>query len=81
LGEYIVSEKKLGFPSKYREIFELLYEAKLINKKTLNNIKRLIFLRNLIAHEYYNITKEELKEMVSLLNCLDELVRIAKKLK
>jgi len=35
----------------------------------------------LIAHEYYNITKEELKEMVSLLNCLDELVRIAKKLK
>jgi uncharacterized protein YutE (UPF0331/DUF86 family) len=81
LGEYIVSEKKLGFPSKYREIFELLYEAKMISKKTLNDIKRLIFLRNLISHEYYNITKEELKEMASLLNCLDELVKIAKKLK
>jgi uncharacterized protein YutE (UPF0331/DUF86 family) len=53
----------------------------MISKKNLNCIKRLIFLRNLIAHEYYNITKEELKEMVSLLNCLDVLVRIAKKLK
>jgi uncharacterized protein YutE (UPF0331/DUF86 family) len=71
----------LGFPSKYIEIFELLYEAKMISKKTLNCIKRLIFFRNLIAHEYYNITKEELKEMVSLLNCLDALVRVAKKLK
>jgi len=76
-----LSEKKFGFPSKYREIFELLYEAKMISKKTLNDIKRLIFLRNLISHEYYNITKEELKEMASLLNCLDELVKIAKKLK
>jgi uncharacterized protein YutE (UPF0331/DUF86 family) len=36
LGEYIVSEKELGFPSKYKEIFELLYEAKMISKKTLN---------------------------------------------
>jgi len=43
LGEYIVSEKNLGFPSKYREIFELLYRAKIIDKR-LNKIKRLIFL-------------------------------------
>ncbi len=81
LGEYIVSVKKLGFPSKYREIFELLYENKLISKKTLNCIKRLIFLRNLIAHEYYQITERELKEMVKLLDCLNELIKVAKSLK
>ena len=80
LGEYIVSEKNLGFPSKYREIFELLYRAKIIDRKKLNDIKRLIFLRNLISHEYYTITANELKEMVRLLNSLNELVKKAKEI-
>ena len=81
LGEFIVSEKNLGFPSKYREIFDLLHNAKMISKETLGKIKRLIFLRNLIAHEYYTILEEELREMADLLECLDELVDNAKKLR
>jgi uncharacterized protein YutE (UPF0331/DUF86 family) len=79
LGELIVSEKNLGFPSRYREIFELLYNAKMISKKALEDIKRLIFLRNLIAHEYYTITEDELREMATLLECLDEFMENAKK--
>ncbi|MDI6855587.1 MAG: DUF86 domain-containing protein [Candidatus Thermoplasmatota archaeon] len=78
LGELIVSEKRLGYPSKYREIFEFLYNEKIIGNKTLENIKRLIFLRNLISHEYYTITERELKEMANLLDCLDELMKKAK---
>lgn len=78
LGELVVSEKNLGFPSRYKEIFELLYQAKMIGKETLEGIKRLVFLRNLISHEYYTISREELKEMVSLLDCLDELIKSAK---
>jgi Uncharacterized conserved protein len=81
LGELIVSEKNLGFPSNYREIFELLFDAKIISKRTLQDIKRLIFLRNLIAHEYYTITEKELKEMAELLESLDELIENAKRLK
>jgi uncharacterized protein YutE (UPF0331/DUF86 family) len=81
LGEFIVSEKNLGFPSKYREIFELLYDAKMMSKEILGKIKRLIFLRNLIAHEYYTISEEELREMADLLECLDELIKNAKKLR
>ncbi|KAF5426940.1 hypothetical protein C5S39_14250 [Candidatus Methanophagaceae archaeon] len=79
LGELVVSEKNLGFPSRYREIFELLYNAKMISKKTLESFKRLVFLKNLIAHEYYMITDEELAEMATLLGCLDELIANAKK--
>ncbi len=81
LGELIVSEKNLGFPSKYREIFELLYTAKAISKKGLEDIKKLILFRNLIAHEYYVITEKELKEMVNLLDCLDELIESGKRLR
>lgn len=78
LGELMVSEKNLGFPSRYKEIFELLYDAKMIGSETLEGIKRLVFLRNLISHEYYTISREELKEMVALLDCLDELIKSAK---
>jgi uncharacterized protein YutE (UPF0331/DUF86 family) len=78
LGEFIVSEKNLGFPSKYKEIFELLHDAKIIGRETLDAFKRLIFLRNLISHEYYTISQEELKEMAQLLERMDELIRNAK---
>lgn len=81
LGEAIISEKKLGFPSRYREIFEILYEARIIDKATLDAMKRLIFLRNLISHEYYIIKIEELKEMVKLLGYVEKLVKRVKRLK
>jgi len=67
IGEWVVTEKKLGFPSTYREIFELLHDHKIIDRDILESIKRLIFLRNLVTHEYHKITRDELIEMVDLL--------------
>lgn len=61
IGEYVLTKEKLGYPSTYGEIFDILFKNKLLNEETLKGAKRLIFLRNLIAHE------EELLEMVSLL--------------
>ncbi|MEO0095498.1 MAG: HepT-like ribonuclease domain-containing protein [candidate division WOR-3 bacterium] len=56
IAEYLVSQKKLGMPSSYREIFELLNTGGLIDSQELENFKRIVFLRNLIAHEYYRIS-------------------------
>jgi uncharacterized protein YutE (UPF0331/DUF86 family) len=67
IGEYIVAKNKLGFPSSYREIFELLEESGFITKNELEDVKRLVFLRNLIAHEYQRISEDELQEMPDLL--------------
>ncbi len=72
LGEVVVTEKNLGFPEKYRETFEFLFKARIINQESLEAFKRLIFLRNLISHEYYRIKEEELREMVSLLKLAEE---------
>ena len=52
IGGYIVTKKKLGFPSTYREIFELLQKDGMMNEEMFNATKRLVFLRDLIAHEY-----------------------------
>lgn len=78
LGEFVVSEKGLGFPSKYREIFEILYSKKIIDKKILECMKRLIFFRNVISHEYYRITKKELLKVIDLLDCVEQLTKSLK---
>lgn len=80
LGELIVAEKNLGFPSKYKEIFDILHDNKFIGKKANDALKRLIFLRNLIAHEYYTIKNEELLEIVELADNIEGLVKSAKKI-
>jgi uncharacterized protein YutE (UPF0331/DUF86 family) len=77
LAQYIVAKKKLGFPSTYRELFEILANEGYISEDELKTFKRLIFLRNLIAHEYYRISESELLEMVNLLEkCSDFVNRI-----
>lgn len=77
LAQYILAKKKLGFPSTYRELFEILNEAGYISDDELKVFKRLAFLRNLITHEYYRISESELLEMVNLLEkCSDFVNRI-----
>jgi uncharacterized protein YutE (UPF0331/DUF86 family) len=78
IGEWIATEKKLGFPSTYREIFEILHNYEIIDDETFESIKRLIFLRNLISHEYHKITKDELIEMVDLLKNAEKFIEKVK---
>jgi len=78
IGEYVVTKRRFGFPSTYREIFELIHKNQMITDEVLNATKRLIFLRNLIAHEYYKIKHEELTEMVELLECVKNFVEKVK---
>lgn len=80
IGEWVVTEKKVGFPAKYREIFELLYDNKIIDKETFESLRRLIFLRNLISHEYHKITNDELIEMIDLLKECEKFIRLVKEM-
>ncbi len=52
LSQYVITKNKLGFLSTYREIFEILWRDEYIGDDELKAFKRLVFLRNLIAHEY-----------------------------
>ena len=79
LGEHLVSKHNLGIPSTYREVFEILHKNKIINEEILNGMKKLIFYRNLIAHEYYTIEVKDLKEIVDMLNVLLDLVESVKR--
>lgn len=80
IGEYIVTKKRFGYPDTYREIFEILQKNNIISNEELKKIKKLIFLRNLIAHEYEKISEEELLEMVNLLEDIKSFVERVKEL-
>ena len=81
IGERLVILRRLGVPSNYREVFELLHKAGILSAEELRSAKRVVFLRNLIAHEYYRITEEDLKDMVENLQRLSSFVEKAKKIK
>jgi len=53
LGQEIVIGKKFGMPSSYKEIFRILFERKIIDKSTFENMEKFVDLRNILSHEYY----------------------------
>ncbi len=60
------------YPATYSDIFQIMYEEGAVDREELMALKRLIFLRNLITHEYYRITEEELREMANLLDVAEK---------
>lgn len=78
IGQYLVARRRLGFPSSYKEVFELLHQHGRLSAEALQAATRLVYLRNLIAHEYYRISEQELQEAVPLLARMEQFVQDAK---
>ena len=45
----------MGTPATYKDIFRLLSKNKIIEKHKEKKISNLVFYRNLLAHEYFDI--------------------------
>jgi len=74
LGDEIINYKKLGFPSETKEIFEILENNKIINRKTEEKMKDLIRLRNKIAHRYGSIKKEDIFKAIEEIKTVREFI-------
>ena len=59
LGAEIVDAKNLGTPSTYRDIFWLLLKAKVIGKDFYEEFTILVKYRNILSHEYSEITEKD----------------------
>lgn len=80
MGEEIVSDKKLGFPSKYREIFYLLEKNKIIDKKLSVDLASLIHFRNLAAHEYQTFKEKDVFEALEKIESVNKFIKAVKQL-
>ncbi len=63
MGDEIVMANNLGMPSTYKEIFRLLTKNKFIDKDIGEELSNLVFYRNLLSHEYYDLTEEDVFEV------------------
>lgn len=70
LMERIAHEHRLGNALSYSDLVEALQKRGLIKNGDAVKLKRLVRLRNLIAHEYTTISNDELEEMYKLLTIL-----------
>ena len=58
LGQEIIRAKKLGLPNSYKEVFQILEKKKVISQTLARDLQYLASRRNVLAHEYFDITEE-----------------------
>jgi uncharacterized protein YutE (UPF0331/DUF86 family) len=75
LAEQIVRDKSLGTPLEYKEFFEILNGAKVINKKTSENMQDLVRKRNKISHRYGNITRKEIFDSIKQIETVKDFIK------
>ncbi|MBU2637448.1 MAG: DUF86 domain-containing protein [Nanoarchaeota archaeon] len=80
LGEEIVKAKQLGLPMSYKEIFQLLEKGGVINASLARELAGLASMRNVLAHEYYNVSNETVYNAYKRAGSIAEFVKIVKKL-
>ena len=78
LAEELVKAERAGFPKTYLEVFELLKKKKIIGGSDLDNFKKLILLRNNIAHNYTKIGEKGLKTALVEIRVVKEFTKKTK---
>jgi len=78
LADEIVMANDLGMPSTYREIFKLLAKNGYIDATLMEKMSGLVFYRNLLAHEYYDITEKDVFDLKERIGAVREFVGIVK---
>ncbi len=78
LADGVVSAENLGMPESYRNIFQRLVKAKIINDRMYQDFSALVRVRNLIAHEYETLFERDIYEAMQKIKVINELIAIVK---
>jgi uncharacterized protein YutE (UPF0331/DUF86 family) len=74
LGDEIVKAKKLGYPLEIKEIFSLLADKEIIDKKLEEKMKDFVILRNKFSHRYGAINREDVFRLIHEMVFVNEFV-------
>jgi uncharacterized protein YutE (UPF0331/DUF86 family) len=66
LGNLIIERKKLRVASTYAEIFEILEEGRIIDRKLAKQLSSLARFRNVLAHLYWKIDYKKVYKILKL---------------
>ncbi len=80
LAQEIIRERKLGMPTSYREIFQILEKDKLIPVPLSKELQYLVSQRNVLAHEYFNITEQTIYSIFRRIKAIKDFIKIVRAL-
>ena len=80
LGHETIRGKKLGMPASYKEIFQIIEREKVISVDLSKKLQYLVNQRNVLAHEYFDVTEKSIYEVYLKINIVTELVSVVKAL-
>jgi len=80
LGQETIRGKKLGMPASYKEIFQIIEREKVISVDLSKKLQYLVNQRNVLAHEYFDVTEKSIYEVYLKINIVTELVSVVKAL-
>lgn len=75
-ASHIVADERLGEPSTYRQLFELLEKADYISLELSTELEKMAGFRNVLVHGYDSVDLAIVKDIVE--NRLDDLEQFAK---
>jgi len=78
LANEIVMANNLGMPSTYKDIFRLLAKNGFIERELEKRLSNLVFYRNLLSHEYYELTEEDVFDIFKRINVVKQFVEKSK---
>ncbi len=74
-ASHIVADERLGEPSTYRDLFELLEKAGYVPRELATELEKMAGFRNILVHGYDSVDLTIVKDIVE--NRLDDLERFA----
>ena len=75
LCDDVINSRNIGIPSTYKDIFWLLEKGKIIDRKAKESVWPVMKYRNILAHEYGEISDKDLLFIVKNLNMVEEFVK------
>ncbi len=75
IGSHLISGLGLRRADTYREIFQVLEEAKIIAPELSGKLQRFATFRNRLVHLYWKISDEEFKAELGRISVLDQFVK------
>jgi uncharacterized protein YutE (UPF0331/DUF86 family) len=74
LADEVILTNRLGMPSSYREIFGILRRRRFIERDLAEEMAALVFYRNMIAHQYDDLTDDDLYSLFQRLGTIQKFV-------
>lgn len=80
LAEEVIRKNPFGMPSSYEQYFELLGEKGIIDKNLSNELRKLTKDRNLFAHQYFDMNKKQVLNVLKRSYYVKDFVERIKKI-